>query len=173
MLTIIYPFKNREKERVIKSLTSIYNQDNKEFNVVFVDYGSDNPIDFSSFFPSLKYVYLDVRNQPWNKSKAINYALKNELTTPYFFISDVDMIYKNNFVDTIYSLIPHHNVFYFQVAYLKEELSDSTSVFDANNVIKVSNYQATGMTVFQTDIVKELKGFDEFFHFWGSECKFQ
>lgn len=169
MISIIYPFKNREKQRVLNSIDSILNQNNNNFNIIFIDYGSDEPLNLDINSSKFTYVYLDVKNQPWNKSKAINHALKYYVDMPYCFIADVDMLFKPNFIDTALELTTKHNFFYFQVAYLKQHLVNEKDFFDTNNFKNISNYEATGMTVFKTDILKSIQGFDEFFHFWGAE----
>ena len=37
------------------------------------------------------------------------------------------------------------------------------------NINFLSNHEATGMTLFPVQRLKNIKGFDEFFHFWGAE----
>ena len=46
MITIIYPYRNRELERIKHSLDSFARQNNLDFKVIFVDYGSkkDNAV---------------------------------------------------------------------------------------------------------------------------------
>ena len=168
MITVIYIFKDREIERVQKSLDSLQAQTNTNFKVVFLDYGSKQPLQLSKY-TNVEYVYLEVQNQPWNKSKAINHALKYYVKTPFCFVADIDMIFQNNFIETALKLTQTHSNFYFQVAYLKPKWVDATNVFNPSNYSKISNKEATGMTVFKTDILKDIQGFDEFFHFWGAE----
>ena len=43
MITIIYPYRNRELARIKRSLDSLQHQDNLDFKVLFVDYGSTIP----------------------------------------------------------------------------------------------------------------------------------
>jgi hypothetical protein len=167
-LTVIYIFKNREAERVYKSLDSLRLQTNKNFNIVFIDYGSDTVLDLKKY-SDVHYVYLDIKKQPWNKSKAINYAVKNLVQTSYCFIADIDMIFHQDFIETAVSLTKNHDCFYFSVAYLKQNILDKNKLFNPINFIKISNHEATGMTVFKTEILRQINGFDEFFHFWGSE----
>ena len=80
MITIIYPYRNREAERVKRSLNSLAQQINKEFKVVFVDYGSKKDIavkikDLVEKYAFCSYYYLHTELQPWNKSKALNYGI--------------------------------------------------------------------------------------------------
>jgi glycosyltransferase involved in cell wall biosynthesis len=97
MITLLYPYRNREIQRIQRSMDSLAQQKVHNFNVVFIDYGSEDGIaaeakalvekyDFAS------YVYLYAKNQPWNKCKALNYAIK-KLEEGYCFVADVDMIF--------------------------------------------------------------------------------
>lgn len=167
MLTIIYPYKNREYARILNSINSLLSQNLKQVQIIVVDYGSDVPLNLN--INGIEYIYLQVKNQPWNKSKAINYALKNKVNTPYFFIADIDMIFHSTFVNHVLETTKKHDFFYYQVAYLKQYLVNTSNFFDTQNFIKKSNTDATGMTVFKTEIMKQIQGFDEFFHFWGAE----
>ncbi len=69
MLTLIYPYRNRNIERVKRSLDSLKNQRVKDFSVQFVDYGSASEIasevdsllknyDFVNYqyYPNVEYV---------------------------------------------------------------------------------------------------------------------
>ena len=42
MVSIIYPYRNLEQERLDNSLASLSLQDDKSFEVILVDYGSDD-----------------------------------------------------------------------------------------------------------------------------------
>ncbi|UYW00512.1 glycosyltransferase family 2 protein [Flavobacterium agricola] len=168
MITIITTFKNRELERVNKHLESLTKQINKNFKIVFIDYGSDIPLNISNN-NQLQYFYLEVKNQPFNKSKAINYVIKNIVDTKFIFIADVDMIFAPNFIDKCYELSLEYQAFYFQVAYLKPKISDCKNIFNPINFSNLSNESATGMMFFKTKDIVRLGGYDEFMHFYGAE----
>jgi len=172
-ITLIYPFRNRDTDRIEKSLDSLERQSNKNFKIVFIDYGSDENISDAvkkllRKYDHVNYIYSNTNNQPWNKSRAINIALKF-IDTTYCFVADVDMFYRENFIEKLYDLKSLEKVVYFQVGYLSAVETKKDISFDAYKTIKISNEEATGLTLFPVQKLKECNGFDEFYHFWGSE----
>jgi len=61
MLILIYPYRNRNIERVKRSLESLENQTVSDFSVVFVDYGSE--LEISSAIETLLENYDFVNYQ--------------------------------------------------------------------------------------------------------------
>jgi hypothetical protein len=175
-ITIVYPYRNRPIKSIKNSLNSLSFQSNKYFNVLFVDYGSKELIASKvkllvDSYDFVSYTYLFTEFQPWNKSKAINYALRNLIETPYFFVADIDMVFHSHFNSILMRLIkqsPLRNVF-FKVGFLDKDEIVINKDFDKINIKKESNNEATGLTLFHTESLKELQGFDEFYHFWGAE----
>ena len=130
MLTLIYPYRNREIERIRKSLNSLTNQTNKSFHVYFVDYGSDIETAKKTEllvqnFSFVKYQYYPTHFQPWNKSRALNSVIK-KLNDGFCFVADVDMIFHPEFVERAISLQNNSTVTYFKVGFLSERETQST-----------------------------------------------
>ncbi|WGF92740.1 glycosyltransferase family 2 protein [Aequorivita marisscotiae] len=172
-LSIIYPYRNRDILRVQKSLKSLQSQTNKNFEVYFVNYGSDaiytNQIEsLLKNFEFVKYSYLYTLFQPWNKSKAINSVLKN-LETGCFFVADIDMIFHSTFIEKALRLSKTNEAWYFQVGFLGEGESKTSKKFEDYNIKFKSNKGATGLTLCPVKAAKRIRGFDEFYHFWGGE----
>ncbi|MDO7172723.1 glycosyltransferase family 2 protein [Mariniflexile sp. AS56] len=173
MITIVLTYRNRDLNSVETCLNSLKAQTNSGFEVVFVDYGSQNryKVQLNTLVQSYNFVKLlrfETEQQLWCKSKAINMVLK-QTDTPYFFVGDVDMIYHPNFIETLDSLKQSKEVVYFQVGFLGEEESRISKEFDAYKLSFKSNAEATGMTLFNTKILKSINGYDEFYHGWGAE----
>ena len=173
MLTIIYPYRNRELTRVSNSLDSLVQQYNKEFCVLFMDYGSDFATSFAikklleqSEF--VKQIYSYHKNQPWSRSKAINIGLKF-VKTQYVFIADVDIIFHKKFINKTNELKYENQITYFQVGYLDENESKQVKDFDSYIISSKSIPEGRGLSLFKTETLLEIGGFDEFFHFWGAE----
>ena len=104
-ITILYAYRNREISRVKRSLDSLASQTKQNFNVIFVDYGSKKETaseikELVKHFSFCNYHYLFSELQPWNKSKAFNYVLKN-LDSEYCFTADVDMIFHPEFTTVL------------------------------------------------------------------------
>lgn len=173
MITILYPFRNRELSRIKCSLDSLSIQTQQNFKVIFVDYGSKPEVAVEveklvGQYSFVSYHYLYTEHQPWNKAKALNYAIKI-VGTEYCFIADVDMIFHPEFTSILQKKCCPNKATYFQVGYLSEEESKKESLFEQYTIKFYSNEGATGMTLFPVDIIKNIRGYDEFFHFWGSE----
>ncbi|NBL64835.1 glycosyltransferase [Flavobacterium sp. NST-5] len=173
MFTILYPYRNREISRIKKSLDSLRAQTAQNFQVYFLDYGSDAAISHEvqsllNEYTFAKYYYLPTRYQPWNKSKALNFGIK-KIQTEYGFVADVDMIFHPQFSQELTRLKNPNQAVYFKVGFLSETESKKNQAFEAYQIKFYSNHEATGMTLFPISKAKEISGFDEFFHFWGAE----
>ncbi|CAM3670502.1 glycosyltransferase family 2 protein [Flavobacterium chungbukense] len=173
MITILYTYRNRNLERIKRSLDSLKKQSNQNFEVLFIDYGSDQDLaikvkDLIANYNFAKYEYLFTKYQPWNKSKALNYAVK-KITADYCFNADVDMIFHPEFTSVLEKNKDLDKLVYFQVGFLSEEESSKDLNFDDYKIKFLTNEEATGMTLFPVQKLRDIQGFDEFFHFWGSE----
>lgn len=173
MITIIYPFRNRELNRIKNSLDSLANQSNKEFNVLFVDYGSDLEIasvvkELLKKYEFVKYIYSYHISQPWSRSKAINIGLRST-KTEHVFIADIDIIFHSRFIDLLYELKKEKKNFYFQVGYLNESESKELKKFENYTIVSKSIPEGKGLSFFKLDYLLKIDGYDEFFHFWGAE----
>ncbi|MEO5570067.1 MAG: glycosyltransferase family 2 protein [Bacteroidia bacterium] len=170
-VTIIYIYRNRDMERVKRSLDSLTQQTEKNFNVIFVDYGSDekykNEISrLVSGYSFCRYVYNNTRGMPWNRSHALNTGIRM-VEAGFVFTADIDMIFKTNFVKTLLSEKKDRAVSFFSVNYLPQNFSDWN-----NPEIKIyekSKNFALGLALLPVTLLNELRGYDEFYCFWGQE----
>ncbi|WP_159022661.1 glycosyltransferase family 2 protein [Formosa sp. L2A11] len=174
-ISIVTGFRNRDSLRVSRYLESLENQINKDFELIFVDYGSDLKIsekikNLTSQFSFCKYIYNDTRGWPWNRSHALNTGLKIS-KGEYVLFSDIDLIYSNNFIDY---LIKESNPLYqyFKRFYLMPE-----SFGDFNNNLEKHTQQFSlsaintkgAIHLVERKKLIEINGFDEFYCFWGFE----
>lgn len=172
-LIIIYPFRNRDMERVKKSLDSLASQTNKSFKVYFVDYGSEAAVAAEvkalvSDYAFVAYEYRYTEHQPWNKSKALNSIIRN-LEDGFCFIADIDMIFAPDFIEKAIPLQRTNTAVYFQVGFLNKDETRKNRSFHDYKIDFLSTEGATGLTMFPVAALKEIRGFDEFYHFWGAE----
>jgi GT2 family glycosyltransferase len=173
MLNIIYSYRNRDVQRIEKSLNSLRNQSEKKFCVHFVDYGSHSEqakkvqalVENFSF---VKYVYYPTNLQPWNKSKALNSVIKN-LDDGFCFVADIDMIFHPNFIAYAAAMQKANTAVYFKVGFLSEAETKQDKRFNDYVINFESTSEATGLTLFPVKAIKKINGFDEFYHFWGAE----
>jgi glycosyltransferase involved in cell wall biosynthesis len=172
MLTIVLTYRNRALNIVKKCLDSLANQSDKSFNLILVDYGSD--LNYAEEIKSItanynfiKLISCPVSGQLWNKSRAINIAL-NVTNTPYFMVGDIDLIFHPNFIQLVKSKASN-NIIYFKYGFLSREESIRDKKFEDYEVRFSGGEEVTGTTLFPTDKLKEVNGYDEFYHGWGAE----
>lgn len=173
MLYIIYPYRNRELKRIENSLNSLKNQTNKSFTVYFVDSGTEHTLakdveNLVNTYDFVTYVYHNTQHQPWNKSLALNSVIKS-LDGGFCFVADVDMIFRNDFVEIANQLQKPNKATYFKVGFLDQVETQRDKEFEHYNIKFESTSEATGLTMFPVENLKKIHGFDEFYHFWGSE----
>ncbi len=173
MITIIYPYRNRETSRIKRSLDSLGRQTNNGFNVIFVDYGSSLVIseivrELVSTYKFATYIYSFSVFQPWSRSKALNIGLRN-IKSDYVFTADVDMIFSPDFVAKLYDLSDPLNAYYFKVGFLTAKESVASKEYLAYKPSFFSDVGAQGLSLFPVKQLNKIVGFDEFFHFWGAE----
>lgn len=172
-ICIIYTFRNRDSRRVKNSLDSLAKQTKQNFDVIFIDYGSDEDtaLEIKSLlkkYDFASYIYLNTNEQPWNKCKALNFAIK-QIKSKYCFIADADIIFHSKFTLELERLTEPNKAVYFQVGFLSEEESSKNIPFEEYKIKFLTNHEATGMTLFPVENLYSINGFDEFFHFWGAE----
>ena len=170
MITVVLTNRNRDLNLIKRCLKSLEEQTTKDFYCVIVDYGSSkkNFKDLEGLVKDFKLVSCKTSQQLWCKSRAINIILKS-CVTPYFFVGDIDMIYHPNFIETLTKYQDKSDATYFQVGFLSEEESKKEKVFSEFKVNFKSTHEATGMTLYNTEVLKSINGYDEFYHGWGSE----
>ncbi len=172
MVTIALTYRDRDLSIVKKCLDSLKTQSLSDFKVVLVDYGSQSEYAEALSILVKKYNFIKliqcpVQGQLWNKSRAINIALK-QCETPYFLVGDIDLVFHQDFIKII-SKLASENLVYFKYSFLSKEESLKNENFDDYNIDFVGGEEITGTTLFPTHTLKEVNGYDEFYHGWGAE----
>lgn len=176
MLTIVLPFRNREKDKLERCLYTLTKQINN-YPIVLVDYGSDESSKAVLKELSSRYLFqlITVAADKWKKTHASNIGLRS-VSTKYVLFSDVDMIYAPNFTKVIVEELDKGqrivtcNCFYLS----KEETAKLIMPIDWRNY-RPSIYQTSGETAvgaclaMTTAWVKDVGGFDEQYLGWGRE----
>lgn len=172
MITIVLTYRNRDLRIVKNCLNSLKEQTNKSFKVILVDYGSDTNYSESIEKLSVNYKFVKliscpVSGQLWNKCRAINIVLK-QTKTPYFLVGDIDLIFHPKFIE---KAIKHasNKVVYFMYGFLSEEESQEVKKFEDYIVDFLGGEEVTGTTLFPTEKLLSVNGYDEFYHGWGAE----
>lgn len=174
MITILYAFRNKDAHRVRLSLLSLQKQNVKDFEVLFVDYGSDvyhsNHVkEVVSDFDFVTYYYVGHPGLLWNKSKALNYGIK-QAKEPYILTLDVDVILAPNGLERFRELCNESQFHLFKIGYLSESVSANLMESTSFEELSPSHVDDTfGIGLFPKKALQEVHGLDEFYHFYGSE----
>ncbi len=180
-------YRNRDTQIAKRCLLSLQNQkiiqsNNTDYEVLFVDYGSDKAIsdeleDFCEGLDKVNYIFNEVRGMFWSRSASINngiYQAKGE----YCIIADVDMIYSPNFLEEVEKNTNQNTLLHYQCFYLNEGFeydkyleNHSLKVDNLNQFEKSSKESAMGIVVIPTQKLKKIGGYDEYFRLWGIEDK--
>jgi glycosyltransferase involved in cell wall biosynthesis len=156
-------------------LQSLAAQTHQEFQVLFIDYGSTQ--DYAGAvekvvkgFAFANYYYAGHQGLLWCKARALNYGIKR-ISTPWCFISDVDVLFHTEFVAQLYQQTLKTDSFYLaDIAYLpnKYHLNNLSSYsFEARKPKHI--HETFGVGLFPTVALQQVDGVDTFFHFYGSE----
>ncbi|KJD33405.1 hypothetical protein PK35_05985 [Tamlana nanhaiensis] len=172
-ISMVFTNRNRDLRIVKNCLTSLKNQSEQNFVCTLVDYGSDanylkNLTQLLQEFPKVKFITCEVSGQLWNKCRAINIALK-ACETPYFMVGDIDLMFHPDFIKTANVLSKPSELHYFLYGFLSEEESKLKKDFVDYRVDFPGNNEVTGTTMFPAQVLKQLHGYDEFYHGWGAE----
>ncbi len=173
MLTIALTYRNRDLAIVNRCFKSLKAQTNSNFKVVVVDYGSTPEYSqelekLCNSYTFINYIFVHAEGQLWNKSRAINIALK-QCDTPLFCVADIDLLFHPEFIDRSFQLSKDYQVTYFQTGFLTKETTSENLNFTESEPHFLSTNEVTGITLYPTEILKSINGYDEFFHGWGAE----
>lgn len=174
MISLIYAYRNRDLQRIKASLDSLVHQTNQDFEVIFVDYGSE--LNLANQMKALvrsysfaSYYYLPTQKKLWNKSIALNYGIK-KATKPYIFIADVDLVFHPSTVAFLNNLVNKKTISLFELNYLSKEESEKIYIGKALASVNIKHAgTVNGMVLAPKEAFFEVHGYDEFFHFYGSE----
>lgn len=173
-ITILYAFRNRDALRVKSSLDSLKQQTAQGFEVVFVDYCSDTVYAKAvervvTSFDFASYHYVGHPGLLWNKSKALNYGIK-QAKSDFILINDVDAILHPKGLEKFQSLCSPETFTLFKIGYLPESVSLEQVAKTPFEELKPSHTGDTfGIGLFPKAALEKVNGLDEFFHFYGSE----
>lgn len=173
MITLVLTNRNRDIRIIKNCLDSLQSQSDKDFEWFLVDYGSSESYlkeleQLLVLYPQIQFISCPTFGQLWSKCRSINIALQ-KATQPYFVVGDIDLIFHPNYIQTLKSLVNPHQVCYFQYGFLSEHESLKKQNFEDFIVDFKGNSEVTGNTMFPTEALKKVNGFDEFYQGWGAE----
>ena len=173
-LTMVFGYRDREIDRVKRSLESLSFQTCKDFHVNFVDYGSQtrNARAVRELTDSLdfcRYFYSDTRGQPWNRSRALNIGVRRS-RTKFVLTTDVDMIFAPNFVEEVLKAQDGQVVVQCAPRWLPEAFAYSGTRVGSWDTCPIGDRaQKGGCQCVPYDAMVKIGGFDESCEYWGAE----
>ena len=113
MLSLVLTYRNRDLKIVKRCLGSLKIQSDQDFKVFLVNYGSSDKFTAEieglvKLYDFIDYIFVPTYGQLWNKSKAINIALK-KCTTSYFLMGDIDLIYHPEMIEKCKQLVEKYS----------------------------------------------------------------
>lgn len=171
-LSIIYPYRNRDTERVERSLNSLFRQQCSAWSeIILIDYGSNEACQLQmqsllKKFPAVRYIYNHTQGMPWSRSHALNTGIKLA-EAEYVFTADADMIFDSRFSTVMEKLIGSNDAFFFLVGYLPEKFNFTKPITQKD--YQKSRSYALGLALISKNALIKIGGYDEFYCFWGVE----
>ena len=105
----------------------------------------------------------------WNKSKALNYGIRIA-ASDFILTADVDLLFTSNFIDTVISLQQQNSFSLFKIGYLSQRVSNQLEKDFQFDTISTTHIGDTfGIGLYPKSVIEHVRGYDEFFHFYGSE----
>jgi glycosyltransferase involved in cell wall biosynthesis len=172
LLSVIYPYRNRDTERVERSLNSLDRLEwSHKIEIILVDYGSEALMQAQiktllKKFPSVKYVFNHTLGMPWSRSHAINTGIRLA-KADFVFTADVDILFDKNFSHAIEKRMQQEEAVFFSVGYLPPAF-DYTRPIQKKDYRKSESY-ALGLALIKKTALEKIAGYDEFYCFWGVE----
>jgi glycosyltransferase involved in cell wall biosynthesis len=172
-ITIIFTYRNREVGRIGRCLTSLEKQTFKKFSVIFIDYGSNEEYSLQlknllSNYSFCEYVYTETKGYPWNKSKALNIAIK-KVETEFTLICDVDIIFPKDYLEKIILHSDKKKVIFPYTYFLPNNYNVWDSIENNIDKFEIGTKYACGIHCVSSKILKDICGYDEYYYFWGVE----
>lgn len=173
-ITIIFAYRNRDLNRIKISMDSLVKQTLNNFRVLFVDYGSSDAYSepvrkLITSYPFARYYYVAHPGLLWNKSKAFNYGIIRT-ETDYVLTADVDLIFNPESIAIIEKLLDPSSFTLFNYGYLSKSTTAGLEKITPFDELTPSHFGSiNGVGLYPLKALKQIHGFDEFFHFYGSE----
>lgn len=177
LFSLIISYRNRDTQRVRRCLQSLAAQVFADFEVLFVDYGSDLAVStevrmIAGGFSFCKYIYNDTRGMVWNRSHALNTGIR-EVTGDYIVTTDVDLIFHPRFLQRLSAKADPGKLINAKAYYLPQDFTRYEELFAtaaAGSRWSVSDACALGLfQMVSRERMQEANGFDEYYRIWGVE----
>ena len=173
LFSFIFGYRDRETVRLQRCLESLRRQVDQDFEVVFVDYGSERKraTEVEALVAGeygFHYLYSDARGWPWNRSRALNTGAR-VAQGRYLITTDVDLLFPPDFTQKVRANVSENQVLHVAPELLPEGFDRWDSVF-ADKRWPTHGESAYGAChVVLAETFHRMRGFDETYEFWGIE----
>jgi glycosyltransferase involved in cell wall biosynthesis len=174
-VSVIFAYRNRELMRVKRCLDSLLNQTFKDFEVIFIDYGSSDSyakeiMPLVKSYSFAKYYYSHTVGYPWNRSNALNTGIRLS-DSEYILFGDIDLIYSPNVVRELVQKARKDSVVFTSIYYLSKSFNKWDCLLHINtSLFNDSGDEPIGAVYFiHKEILYDIQGFDEYYALWGVE----
>ncbi len=174
LISIVFAHRNRGKDRIRITFESLQRQQLQNFEVIFVDYGSEDVLvlklqDLAAKFDFVKVHSLKTSQLLWNKSKALNYGIK-KANGEYVFIADTDLVFHPKTTEFLQNILAPEKFLLFKLGYLARDESQKLKTEYNFDDLKPARFgKVNGMILTSRESLLKVSGLDEFFHFYGAE----
>jgi GT2 family glycosyltransferase len=172
-ITFVIGFKDREPARVIRSLDSLQQQSQPDFQVILVDYGSTTENsrriqELLEHYPFCKTIYTDTRGWVWNRGAALNIGAK-QAETKYLFFTDIDIVYDVDFVAEATRQMREDVFLIPDTVRVPRRFKDWEQVPQGKYKHTFKSIKGWGIACYPKEIFEKIGGFDEQYAYWSNE----
>ncbi|MDR0962233.1 MAG: glycosyltransferase family 2 protein [Mediterranea sp.] len=164
-ISIIFAFRDRDYLRVKRCLDSLAEQTYKDIEVLFIDYGSQRNTkqcisELVKSYSFTKYLYIYTEGMIWNKPHALNIGIQKAIS-PYILIGDIDLIYSTQAIDALWNNRDKEGVVCPEVLNLLPKNMSMRNLKSTNDI--------RAFLLVRREVLIQIRGFDEYYCFWGVE----
>ncbi|MBL8015117.1 MAG: glycosyltransferase [Candidatus Doudnabacteria bacterium] len=164
-LSVVYPLRDREPERLITSVKSLAKYSSVGFEVLVVDYGSKDKqaqsIRTICNKYGLKLIRTETQGRPWSRAWALNIGIRNA-ESDVVVTTDMDMVFMDDILGTAFAQLKPATVVHCRPWWLKENGNAADAWLGDKN-------QLGGFQMIYRQEISDLGGFNENIFYWGAE----
>ncbi|OJJ15810.1 hypothetical protein BKI52_36430 [marine bacterium AO1-C] len=159
-------------------MDSLQNQTSQDFELIFVDYGSQQNYqqDIESLvkkYAFAQYIYTDTRGWFWNRSKALNLGI-HQATTDKIITLDIDLILESDFLTKVTNHFSPNHYLRFSYYYLPQNVNNLSKLFldsypPERHLDKTSSTTNFGVLAFTKTAFFKAGGYNGYYKVWGLE----
>jgi glycosyltransferase involved in cell wall biosynthesis len=175
ILSVIVGYRNRDLKRVHYFLNSLNNQTFKNFELIFVDSGTEYELSkkietLVKQYSFCKYLYDDSRGKDFNRSLVLNIGARHA-SGNYLYFTDIDLIFHPKYLQHLYSIKNEHHHVYSRVYLVSQSYKAYDNIVDSDIILfsELSHPSGKGLLMLPKTAFEAIGGYDEYYTDWGVE----